>query len=109
MMADAIYSTAISSGTSFSCRIPKKRGVGFLKSVMGWHLINEAGRAWINHHPEAATGDYTDIDGYLDIQLRMFRWDAGYAEGIETVKQALMSIFPQITGWREVGLEELFR
>ena len=64
-MLQAIY---ICQSSALMVLIPKRRGMGYCKSVFGWHskndkaiLFDEIAPAWF------ISGDYTDLDGYLHI------------------------------------------
>lgn len=102
----ALYSTDINR--SFDCLIPKKKTDGYLKSCMGYHNPNEESRFFDDEKPKGA-GDICDLDGYLNIELSMSRWDDGFNGLIEGIKKTLSETFPYITGWKEVPFAEVAR
>ena len=81
--------------------IPKKRGVGYLKSPFGGHYAGEKYKEFCSLNLTYA-GDAFDIDGYLSIGLGLNSWDADYIKAVTEIMEGVISIFPQCCGFKEV-------
>lgn len=84
---------------SFCIRIPKKRGDGFLKSAFGWHHRNRESELFDDIKPSFASGDYSDIEEYLhiDIKVNITYWDDDSKKKINQMLSVMQKVFPYIT------------
>lgn len=62
-------------GNQFIFQIPKKRGIGYLKSVTGFHSINDKGIKLTDaledkKYIDDSVGAFCDLDGYLAINVK---------------------------------------
>jgi len=81
--------------------LPKKRGVGFRKSVFGFHSKNDDYRTFDSVAPDWFVGDVFDVDGYLQIDLRLNSWDEKYKEGLRLTISALKWTFKYVSEFKE--------
>ena len=99
----AVY---ILQSKSLSILIPKRRGGGFCKSVFGWHSANKNCLLFEEIKPTWFCGDTCDIDGFLQIDLRLNSWDDRFNEGVKLTLESLKQVFPFVTEFQEN--DELF-
>ena len=91
-----------------SILVPKKRGIGYLKSPFGGHHCNK-------HYFEFTSlnltyvGDCCDIDGYLSIDFRLNQWDEEYQFAINEIMTGIVTVFKQCEGYKEIDAETFYR
>lgn len=90
----------------FGFRIPKRKGVGYVKSCTGWHSLNKQGKHLQEildnrEYIDIKLGDFCDIDGYLYINVkREFMVDVDKAKDVEKdLKLIIIEVFPFINGF----------
>jgi len=81
--------------------IPKRRGEGYCKSVFGFHSSNKNCHLFDEIKPDWFVGDTCDIDGYLHLDLYLNSWDKRFEEGVQLTIEALKTIFPFVTEFKE--------
>lgn len=102
----AIYAIYLKS---IGVLIPKRKGTGYCKSVFGFHSSNKQSQLFDDIKPEWFAGDTCDIDGYLDIEIRIPNdWanNKEYKEGLSLTIDALKQCFPFVTEFQEISVDE---
>lgn len=81
--------------------IPKKMGIGYLKSPFGGHY---AGPKYIEFCQLNLTyaGDAFDVDGYLSIGIGLTHWDNNFAAAVKEIMDGVVSLFPRCCGYKEI-------
>lgn len=83
-----------------SILIPKRRGVGYCKSVFGGHHSNANHKKFENIKPNWFCGDTCDVDGYLIIDTKIKTFQIGYDKGLKETLAALKEVFPFISEFK---------
>ena len=100
----AVYTTT-NLGQTVCLKVPRLRGNGFVKSICGFHSMNDVYRNLMDDADEVINHKegIADCDGYLSVPIRSFDWDADHEEKVKVVLDAIQKQFPRITEWEDVG------
>ena len=96
------YKGLVYSGCFF---IPKRKGIGFLKSPLGGHHANEFYHEFMDTDIDGVKyNEVFDVDGYLSIGLPYETTERECAT--EELTICLSEIFTHISEWREISKKE---
>ena len=84
--------------------IPKKRGVGYLRSPFGGHHTNRQYFDFCDYNIKGK-GDSVDIVGYLVVGISFYSLQPEYDQCVKEIMEALCEIFPQADGYEEIHSE----